>query len=68
MKMGSEELRIANSINGRSGGLAVSRRKTKAVRANGKLGGRPRKTDRCPCGDMPRERAEKRGHRCVAPE
>jgi hypothetical protein len=64
MKTHSEQQSITNSINGRSGGLAVSKRKRKAARANGKLGGRPRKTDRCPCGDLPRERAEKRGHRC----
>lgn len=26
--------------------------------------GRPKSPDRCPCGAMTRERAEKRGHRC----
>jgi hypothetical protein len=28
--------------------------------------GRPRKADRCPCGEMTRKRAEARGHRCTA--
>lgn len=30
--------------------------------------GRPKSTDRCPCGLMTRERAEKRKHVCVAPK
>lgn len=35
-------------------------------REAGKLGGRPRDPDRCPCGEMTRERAIKRGHHCEA--
>ena len=31
-------------------------------------GGRPRSADRCPCGAMTRERAEKRNHRCEPAE
>jgi hypothetical protein len=29
-------------------------------------GGRPRSTDRCPCGALTRARAAKRNHRCQA--
>lgn len=35
---------LAASINGKKGGSARSEKKTRAVRKNGRLGGRPRKT------------------------
>jgi len=38
-----EVLRLAASAMGRKGGRSTSRAKQKAVRENGKLGGRPRK-------------------------
>jgi hypothetical protein len=37
-----------------------------AAKKRVKAGGRPRATDRCPCGAMTAERAKARGHRCVA--
>jgi hypothetical protein len=39
-------LRMAASIRGTIGGRKKSARKAKAVRANGKQGGRPRKQDK----------------------
>jgi hypothetical protein len=37
-------------------------------RQAGKLGGRPRSADRCPCGRFTRAYAAKRGHKCEAQE
>ena len=37
----------------------------RATKSGGRNGGRPRTADRCPCGEMTRARAEKRGHRCT---
>ncbi len=40
--------------------------RNRALRTPTHAGGRPKSPDRCPCGAMTRERAEKRGHRCAA--
>lgn len=37
-----------------------------SARERGKLGGRPRSAERCPCGAMSKTRAEQRRHYCSA--
>lgn len=63
--MRTPDLSSAAAAMGRKGGSATSAAKARAVRENGRLGGRPRsKTKRCPCGEMTLKRAKARGHRC----
>ena len=56
-------LKLAFSEAGRMGGSVKSEAKTRAVRENAKLGGRP-PLPRCKCGKMTLRLARKRGHVC----
>lgn len=53
-------------------GKPIGRERALELRAlrktHGKSTGRRRSKDRCPCGVMTRQRAEKRRHKCVALE